>query len=96
MGAEFALRTSDYLQHSVFNSYHSETEFVRYLKRLENKDVSLSVEGEFNAKSERVKVAQSSLTNIFNALADQKMPSEDDFEALFKLIGEILEDINQD
>ncbi|MCS6999993.1 MAG: aminomethyl-transferring glycine dehydrogenase [Candidatus Kapabacteria bacterium] len=34
-------RTTPYLQHPVFNSYHSETEMMRYLKRLENKDLSL-------------------------------------------------------
>jgi glycine dehydrogenase len=34
-------RTSTYLQHPVFNSYHSETEMMRYIKRLENKDLSL-------------------------------------------------------
>ena len=28
------LRTSKYLEHPVFNSYHSETEMLRYLKRL--------------------------------------------------------------
>lgn len=38
--AEFA-RTTEYLQHSVFNSYHSETEMMRYIKSLENKDISL-------------------------------------------------------
>ena len=31
------LRTSTYLNHPVFNSYHSETEMLRYLKRLEDK-----------------------------------------------------------
>src|SRR5439155_15584566 len=30
-------RTSPYLTHPVFNSYHSETEMLRFLKRLENK-----------------------------------------------------------
>jgi glycine dehydrogenase len=34
-------RTSSYLLHPVFNSHHSETEMMRYLKFLENKDLSL-------------------------------------------------------
>ena len=35
-------RTSEFLTHPVFNSYHSETELMRYLKMLENKDLSLT------------------------------------------------------
>ncbi|MBP0049585.1 aminomethyl-transferring glycine dehydrogenase [Marinobacterium sp. AK62] len=35
-------RTSAFLTHPVFNQYHSETEMLRYLKRLENKDLSLA------------------------------------------------------
>jgi len=35
-------RQSDYLSHEVFKRYHSETEMLRYLKRLENKDLSLT------------------------------------------------------
>ena len=35
-------RQSSFLQHPVFNRYHSETEMLRYIKRLENKDLSLT------------------------------------------------------
>ena len=35
-------RASEFLTHSVFNSYQSETNMLRYLKRLENKDYSLT------------------------------------------------------
>ncbi len=35
-------RTSPYLKHKVFNSYHSETEMLRYIKRLESRDLSLT------------------------------------------------------
>ena len=35
------LRTDTVLTHEVFHRFHSETEFVRYLKRLENRDISL-------------------------------------------------------
>lgn len=34
-------RTSPFLTHAVFNSHHSEARLVRYMKALENKDVSL-------------------------------------------------------
>tara|TARA_B100001029_G_scaffold42536_1_gene33217 strand:+ start:888 stop:3698 length:2811 start_codon:yes stop_codon:yes gene_type:complete len=35
-------RNTQYLLHEVFNSYHSETEMMRYLKKLESKDLSLN------------------------------------------------------
>jgi glycine dehydrogenase len=35
-------RTSPFLTHKIFNSYHSETEILRYIKRLESRDLSLT------------------------------------------------------
>ncbi len=36
------LRQSDYLKQEIFNKYHSETEMMRYIKKLERKDISLT------------------------------------------------------
>ena len=36
-------RKSSYLEHPVFNSYHTEHQMLRYLKQLENKDLSLTL-----------------------------------------------------
>ena len=36
------VRTSTYLQHEVYSKHHSEHEMLRYIKRLENKDLSLA------------------------------------------------------
>jgi glycine dehydrogenase len=41
LGSELE-RQSAFMTHPVFNSYHSETEMLRYLKRLENRDFSLT------------------------------------------------------
>jgi len=38
----FGTRTSPYLTHPVFNTHHSESEMMRYIKSLENKDLSLN------------------------------------------------------
>ncbi|HYY13361.1 MAG TPA: aminomethyl-transferring glycine dehydrogenase [Chthoniobacterales bacterium] len=36
------LRTSEFLSHPVFNTHHTETEMLRYLKKLELRDLSLT------------------------------------------------------
>lgn len=38
----YAQRTSAYLTHPVFNTHHSESQMMRYIKQLENKDLSLN------------------------------------------------------
>ena len=37
-----AIRTSEFLTHAVFNTHHTETEMMRYLKKLESRDLSLT------------------------------------------------------
>jgi len=40
--SQFAIRNSQFLSHKIFNSHHSETEMLRYIKRLESRDLSLT------------------------------------------------------
>ena len=39
---ENLIRTSTFMTHEAFHNYHSETEMMRYLKKLENKDIALN------------------------------------------------------
>ena len=39
---EGLVRSSDFMTHPNFNSYHSETQMLRYMKSLENRDLSLN------------------------------------------------------
>jgi len=39
---ESLVRTSEFMTHEVFNKYHSETDMMRYIKKLERKDLSLN------------------------------------------------------
>ncbi|MBX3592826.1 MAG: glycine dehydrogenase (aminomethyl-transferring), partial [Burkholderiaceae bacterium] len=68
-----ALRRADaVLTHPVFNRHHSETEFVRYLKKLENRDISLvhsmiplgSCTMKLNAASEMAPVTWPEFANL--------------------------------
>ena len=65
-------RTSTFLQHDVFNKYHSETALMRYIKMLERKDLSLnhsmislgSCTMKLNAASEMLPLSNANWSNI--------------------------------
>lgn len=66
------LRTSAYLEHPTFNSYHTETELMRYIHRLGKKDISLahsmislgSCTMKLNAASELLPLGLSGFQNV--------------------------------
>jgi len=66
------VRKSPYLIHEVFTKYHSESEMMRYIKRLENKDLSLthsmislgSCTMKLNAASELIPLGWSDWANV--------------------------------
>ncbi len=65
-------RTIPYLENEIFNSYHSETELMRYIKKLERKDLSLnhsmislgSCTMKLNAASEMLPLSMARWANI--------------------------------
>ena len=65
-------RSSGYLSHPVFNTHHSETEMLRYLKQLENKDLALnqamiplgSCTMKLNATSEMIPITWPEFANL--------------------------------
>ena len=91
-------RTSPYLTHPVFNAHHSEHEMLRYIKKLENKDLSLvhsmiplgSCTMKLNATTEMIPVTWSEFGNIHPfAPADQTIGYQQMIRELENWLAEI-------
>ncbi|KAI5749833.1 hypothetical protein M8J76_010564 [Diaphorina citri] len=93
-GSQYA-RSTPYLTHPVFNSYHSETQLLRYLKQLENKDISLvhsmiplgSCTMKLNATTEMIPCSFPQLTNMHPFIP------QDQARGYEQLIGELEADL---
>lgn len=92
------VRKSSYLTHPVFNSYHSEHEMLRYLKKLENKDLSLvhsmislgSCTMKLNATSEMIPVTWPEFSSIHPFVPeDQRQGYKELFSHLEKWLSVI-------
>ena len=87
------LRTTSYLTHETFSKYHTETEMMRYIKRLERKDISLahsmislgSCTMKLNAAAEMLPVSRPEFMNI------HPLVPEDQAEGYLELIHNLCE-----
>ncbi len=69
---DFAVRTSRYLAHPVFNTYHSETSMMRYLRTLSDRDLAL----------DRTMIPLGSCTMKLNAATEMEAVTWPEFSAL--------------
>jgi glycine dehydrogenase len=87
------LRNSPILEHPHFNSYHSETEMLRYLKRLEDRDISLtrsmiplgSCTMKLNATAEMLPISWPEINRVHPFVAKTAVPGYQ------RMIGELEE-----
>jgi glycine dehydrogenase len=95
---EKLVRTSSYLEHPVFNSFHTETTMMRYLKRLENRDLSLthsmiplgSCTMKLNAASELLPVSWPEFAHIHPFAPSDQVAG---YKKIFQELEEWLSDI---
>ena len=91
-------RKDSFLKQKVFNSYHSETEMMRYVKKLENKDLSLvhamislgSCTMKLNAATEMEPITWPSFCNLHPfAPVEQTRGYQEVFDTLIKDLSDI-------
>lgn len=91
------VRHSNYLQHPIFNTLKSETDMMRYIKSLENKDLSLvhsmialgSCTMKLNAASEMMGITLSEFANL------HPFVSSDQAEGYNEIISELENDLKE-
>lgn len=91
-------RQSTFLTHEVFSKYHTETEMMRYIKRLERKDISLahsmislgSCTMKLNAASEMLPLSNASWMNIHPLVPEEQAQG---YQALIHNLSEQLKTI---
>ena len=71
-------RTTPFLTHEVFSNYHTETEMMRYIKRLDRKDISLA----------QSMISLGSCTMKLNAAAEMLPLSRPEFMSMHPLVPE--------
>ena len=71
-------RTTPFLTHEVFRKYHTETEMMRYIKRLDRKDISLA----------QSMISLGSCTMKLNAAAEMLPLSRSEFMGMHPLVPE--------
>ena len=88
-------RSSRFMEHPVFSAYHSETDMLRYLKRLENKDLSLahamislgSCTMKLNATTEMIPVTWPEFSDIHPFAPENQVGG---YRALFRELEQML------
>src|SRR5438093_326322 len=93
-----AIRTSEFLTHPIFNSHDTETEMLRYLKKLESRDLSLttsmiplgSCTMKLNATAEMFPISWPEISNLHPfAPSDQTRGYRETCEQLEEWLAEI-------